>query len=386
MEKGTVKRKIFISNAIMVLFALIIFLLINVFVIKVYSEIIEEELKTAVEQMVNVNEMNDLLKGFTVRKNEFFLIFGADGILCIGILFFISQLFTKKLTDQIMVPLDALTEGAKRIQNHDLTQSIEYRGEIEFEKVCSAFNEMQKSILAEEEKNRKYEKARTDMIVGISHDLRTPLTAIKGSIKGLIDGVAFKPELEKKFLEAAYRRSEDMDHLLNRLFYFSKLETGNMPISLKNIEISAFLHNYVKAKQKLMDAEKEEIRIDTHEITADVAVDPEQMQRILDNLLENSRKYGEKTPLLMELTLHRRGKGICICFKDNGVGVPEEKLPYIFEEFYRGDESRNKKEGNGLGLYIVKYLMEAMHGRVWAENADGLALYLELPVTGEEGE
>ena len=385
MEKGTVKRRIFISNTIMVLVTLIIFLLINVFVIKVYSEIIEEEFKAAVEQVENVNEIKNLLKGFTVYRNDFFLIFGMDGILCIAILAIISQFFTKKLTDHIMAPLDALAAGVKRIRDNELTQNIEYTGEIEFENVCSAFNDMQEAILTEQEKNRKYEKARTDMIAGISHDLRTPLTAIRGPIKGLMDGVASRPEQQKKFLEAAYRRTGDMDLLLNQLFYLSKMETGNMPLSLQNIEISTFLHNYAKVKQEFVGSEKEHIKIDTQEITAEVSVDLEQFQRILDNLLENSRKYGEKVPLMIEIALNKTPKGLSICFKDNGVGVPEEKLPHIFEEFYRGDESRNRKEGNGLGLYIVKYLMEAMGGSVRAENADGLAVYLELPVTGKKG-
>ena len=385
MEKGTVKRRIFISNTIMVLVTLIIFLLINVFVIKVYSEIIEEEFKASVEQVENVNEIENLLKGFTVYRNDFFLIFGMDGILCIAILVIISQFFTKKLTDHIMAPLDALETGVKRIRDNELTQNIEYTGEIEFENVCSAFNDMQESILTEQEKNRKYEKARTDMIAGISHDLRTPLTAIRGTIKGLMDGVASRPEQQKKFLEAAYRRTGDVDLLLNQLFYLSKMETGNMPLSLQNIEISTFLHNYAKVKQEFVGSEKEHIKIDTQGITAEVSVDLEQFQRILDNLLENSRKYGEKVPLMIEIALHKTPKGLSICFKDNSVGVPEEKLPHIFEEFYCGDESRNRKEGNGLGLYIVKYLMEAMGGSVRAENVDGLAVYLEFPVTGKKG-
>ena len=203
MEKGTVKRRIFISNTIMVLVTLIIFLLINVFVIKVYSEIIEEEFKASVEQVENVNEIENLLKDFTVYRNDFFLIFGMDGILCIAILVIISQFFTKKLTDHIMAPLDALAAGVKRIRDNELAQNIEHTGEIEFENVCSAFNDMQEAILTEQEKNRKYEKARTDMIAGISHDLRTPLTAIRGTIKGLMDGVVSRPEQQKKFLEAA---------------------------------------------------------------------------------------------------------------------------------------------------------------------------------------
>ena len=378
MEKRTVKKRIFLSNAFMVVVTLLIFLMINLFVIKFYAESIEAEFRMSVEGVTDEDGLDDLLEDWTVHRNEFILLFGADGILCIIVLLIVSQFFTKNLTDHIMEPLDALAEGAKRIKKNDLSQDIAYTGDLEFENVCAAFNDMQASILAEQEKNRRYEKARTDMIAGISHDLRTPLTAMKGTIKGLIDGVASTPEQQKKFLQAAYRRTGDMDMLLNQLFYLSRMETGNMPISMQNIDIGAFLGNYVKGKREVINSLQEEIIADTKGITAKVSMDSEQFQRILDNLVENSRKYGETTPLKMKIILEKTPKGLSVCFRDNGVGVPEEKLPHIFEEFYRGDESRNKKEGNGLGLYIVKYLMEAMGGSVRAENADGLAVYLEL--------
>ena len=378
MEKRTVKKRIFLSNAFMVVVTLLIFLIINLFVIKFYAESIEAEFRMSVEGVTDEDGLDDLLEDWTVHRNEFILLFGADGILCIIVLLIVSQFFTKNLTDHIMEPLDALAEGAKRIKKNDLSQDIAYAGDLEFENVCAAFNDMQASILAEQEKNRRYEKARTDMIAGISHDLRTPLTAMKGTIKGLIDGVASTPEQQKKFLQAAYRRTGDMDMLLNQLFYLSRMETGNMPISMQNIDIGAFLGNYVKGKREVINSLQEEIIADTKGITAKVSMDSEQFQRILDNLVENSRKYGETTPLKMKIILEKTPKGLSVCFRDNGVGVPEEKLPHIFEEFYRGDESRNKKEGNGLGLYIVKYLMEAMGGSVRAENADGLAVYLEL--------
>ena len=383
MEKRTVKKRIFLSNALMVIVTLVIFLLINLFVVKFYAESIEEEFRTSVKGVTDEDGLDDLLEDWTVHRNEFILVFGADGILCSIVLVLISQLFTKNLTDHIMEPLDALAEGAKRIKENNLRQDIAYTGELEFENACAVFNDMQESILAEQEKNRKYEKARTDMIAGISHDLRTPLTAMKGTIKGLMDGVASTPEQQKKFLQAAYRRTGDMDMLLNQLLYLSRMETGNMPIFMQTIEIAAFLKNYVKGKQEVIETLQEEITVDTKGITAGVSVDPEQFQRILDNLVENSRKYGETIPLRMKIKLEKIPKGLSICFQDNGVGVPEEKLPYIFDEFYRGDESRNKKEGNGLGLYIVKYLMEAMGGNVRAKNADGLAIYLELPISPE---
>ena len=378
MGKQTVKMRIFISNALMVLVTLFILLMINVFFIKVYSESIEHELEDSIEGVLDEDGLEDLLEGYTIRRNEFILLFLADGILCIAVLVIVSQVFTRKLVGHIMEPLDALADGAERIRKNDLTQNIEYSGDAEFENVCHTFNEMRGAILAGQEKNRKYEKARTDMIAGISHDLRTPLTAIRGTIKGLLDGVASTPERQEKFLETAYRRTGDMNLLLNQLFYLSKLETGNMPFDFKTIEISDFIRNYVKGKQEILENGQVEITADIKEITGYVSVDPEQLQRIFDNLLENSRKYANVTPLKIKISLEKNKEGFCICVSDNGVGVPEEKIPYIFDEFYRGDESRNKKEGNGLGLYIVRYLTEAMGGCARAENAGGLAVYIWL--------
>lgn len=385
MGKRTVRRRIFLSNALMVLVTLAIFLVINVGIIKIYAEYVEEELRTSAEKIVNEDELHDLVEDFTIHKNEFILLFLADGVLCIAVLVIMSQIFTGNLVKHIMEPLDELAAGAKRIRENDLTEDINYSGDIEFENVCDTFNKMQKHILREQEKNRKYEKARTDMIAGISHDLRTPLTAIRGTIKGLMDGIASTPEKQDRFLETAYRRTGEMDLLLNQLFYLSKIETGNMPITLRKIEISSFIKNYVQAKQGLMETGKEELVEETKEITAELAVDPEQLQRIFDNLLENSRKYGEKVPLKMKIGLRKTPGGILIRFSDNGVGVPENKLPHVFDEFYRVDESRNKKEGNGLGLYIVKYLIEAMGGTVWAENEDGFVVSMELPLGERKG-
>lgn len=378
MGKQTVKRRIFLSNALMVLVTLIILLLINGGVIKVYSESIELELEQSMGGMVDEDGLEDMLEGFTVRRNEFILLFFADGTLCITVLVVISQIFTKNLVNHIMEPLDALADGARRIRNRDLTHNITYSGEIEFENVCHTFNSMRKAILAEQEKNRKYEKARTDMIAGISHDLRTPLTAIRGMLKALLDGVASTPERQERFLETAYRRTGDMDVLLNQLFYLSKLETGNMPLDFTVIEISDFIKSYVRGKRELLENEQIEIEADTKEVTGWASVDPEQLQRIFDNLLENSRKYSGVSSLKIMITLTKKEREFDICFSDNGKGVAEEKMPFIFDEFYRGDESRNKKEGNGLGLYIVKYLIELMGGRVRAENAGGLAIHMEL--------
>lgn len=374
MKQRTVKKYIFKYNTIMVVATLAIFLIINILIIAMYSETIEHEVKASLEQIADKDTLENLLSQYTIQRNSFVALFIVDGVLCITGLILVSQLFTKSLVGHIMEPLNILTDGAERIKRNDLTKKLEYTGEAEFEDVCNTFNAMQSSILAEQERNQKYEKARTDMIAGISHDLKTPLTAIKGTIKGILDGVVTTPEQQRQFLQTAYRRSGDMDALLNQLFYLSKLETGNMPLDIQIIEMSDFINNYVLAKQELVTGDEVEIISDMAQVESKASVDSEQLIRIFDNLFENSVKYAGTSPLKIRISLSRTDDRIKVCFSDNGAGVSPEKLPYIFDEFYRGDESRNKKEGNGLGLYIVKYLVEAMGGSVKADNSHGFTV------------
>lgn len=374
MKQRTVKKYIFKYNTIMVVATLAIFLIINILIIAMYSETIEHEVKASLEQIADKDTLENLLSQYTIQRNSFVALFIVDGVLCITGLILVSQLFTKSLVGHIMEPLNILTDGAERIKRNDLTKKLEYTGEAEFEDVCNTFNAMQSSILAEQERNQKYEKARTDMIAGISHDLKTPLTAIKGTIKGILDGVVTTPEQQRQFLQTAYRRSGDMDALLNQLFYLSKLETGNMPLDIQVIEMSDFINNYVSAKQELVTGDEVEITSDMAQVESKASVDSEQLIRIFDNLFENSVKYAGTSPLKIRISLSRTDDRIKVCFSDNGAGVSPEKLPYIFDEFYRGDESRNKKEGNGLGLYIVKYLVETMGGSVKADNSDGFTV------------
>lgn len=377
--RRTVRQRIFRSNALMVTVILACVVAINLVVFAIYFEHIEGDLKNAIEGLTDEEQLERLILQFTLQRESLLLLFLADALLCVAVLMLVSRLFMRRLSEHVMEPLNVLSEGAERIGRGELTQELCYTGDAEFEDVCAAFNNMQRSILREQEKNRKYEKARTDMIAGISHDLRTPLTAVRGTVKGLLDGVADTPEQQRRFLETAYRRTGDMDVLLQQLFYLSRLETGNLPLSLQMTEISAMIGEYVEDRRALYAKEPLELTAKTGTIQVELLIDSGQLRRIFDNLLENSRKYAEVCPLIIGITLTRVNRGVCICFSDNGRGVPEEKLPHVFEEFYRGDESRGRKEGNGLGLYIVKYLTEAMGGSVRAENRDGFCVYIELP-------
>lgn len=378
MKKQTVKRRIFRSNMLTVAVTLLLLLLINFTGIKVYWEEIENQWENTLEQRAAEAAITDVIEDWTIHRNGFYVLLMWDGALCVGVLILVNAIFTRQLIRHMTIPLEALEQGARRIQEGDLTTAVSYEGDLEFELLCEAFNQMQAHILQEQEKNKRYEKARTDMIAGISHDLRTPLTAVRGTLKGLLDGIVSAREQQSRFLNVAYNRTGDMERLLRQLFELSRLETGNIPLTMQRINVTSCVSQYVQEKQESLKEGEEIFTSELPETDLFAELDLEQLYRMFDNLFDNSRKYGVSGSLHMDLKVTGGGGWVQLCFSDQGPGVPEEKLPYIFEEFYRADEARSGAGGNGLGLYIVKYLTEAMGGTVWAESGPGFSVYMKF--------
>ena len=305
-------------------------------------------------------------------------IIGATAIVAIVLLSMLSTHFQLK---HILRPVNALTDAARRIEAGDYSQGVGYDGKNEFTSVCAAFEHMQRHLLLEREKNAAYEKARTDLVAGISHDLRTPLTSVKGYLKGLRDGVANTPEKQRQYLDIAYRKACDMDVLLQRLFYFSKLETGNLPLSPVAADLWRFVEGFVRDSAGELEQRGGAIRLKGVPTPHPVRIDTEQMYRVLTNLTENALRYAGSEALVLTLTLWRERDRERLRFADNGRGVSDEDLPHLFEQFWRGDQSRGGQsgEGSGLGLYIVKYIVEAHGGTITARNDGGLVFELALP-------
>ena len=311
------------------------------------------------------------------------LIIGATAIVVIVLLSMLSTHFQLK---HILRPVNALTDAARRIESGDYSHPVDYKGQDEFTAVCAAFEHMQQHLLREREKNAAYERARTDLVAGISHDLRTPLTSVKGYIKGLRDGVANTPVKQKQYLDIAYRKACDMDVLLQRLFYFSKLETGNLPLFPVHADLGAFVRGFVRDTAGELEQRGGEFLIKGAPAPHPVRIDTEQMYRVLSNLTDNAIRYTGTEALVLTLTLWRERDMEHLRFADNGCGVPEAHLPHLFEQFWRGDQSRGGQagEGSGLGLYIVKYIIEAHGGTISARNDGGLVFEIALPCEEEE--
>ncbi|MCK3904918.1 HAMP domain-containing histidine kinase [Streptococcus suis] len=303
------------------------------------------------------------------------LFVGGAGIVVVVVLNFF---FTRRLLSVVMRPLDELHSGVDRIQQGDYTVPLTYQGDKEFEELTQGFNQMQTSLLAAHEKNRLYEQNRTQMVADISHDLRTPLTSIKGYAKGILDGIANTEEKRNQYLTVIYQKSQVMEKLLEKLFAFSQLQTDKMPFDKVKLDLTPFLQEYVREKTAELADEGVQFQLDLSEHLP-VEIDPTQFRRILDNLVDNARKYAAVSPLQINLAGHIQGQEVIWTFTDNGKGLEKNKLNLIFEEFYREDDTRQQVEGHGLGLAIVKNIIERLGGSVSVEATPGLRFIFRLP-------
>lgn len=303
------------------------------------------------------------------------LLVGGSGTILVV---FLNFIFTRQILSVIVRPLNELHSGVERIQEGNYGVALTYQGDREFEELTQGFNQMQTSLMLAHEKNRLYEQQRTKMIADISHDLRTPLTSIKGYAKGILDGVAQTEEKKRDYVAVIYQKSQVMERLLERLFAFSQLKMDKMPFDKVLVDIGDFLRAYIAEKNMELEAEEVLFQLDVSERLL-IEIDPIQFYRILDNLVENARKYAAVSPLVLNLSASGEGKEVVWTFTDNGVGVLDSELNHLFEEFYRVDDTRQQVEGHGLGLAIVRDLTERMGGRVEVGLRSGLSFTFRMP-------
>ncbi|MDR3120899.1 MAG: HAMP domain-containing histidine kinase [Clostridiales bacterium] len=297
----------------------------------------------------------------------------------------ISLFLANKMVKKITGPLDSLCEGAGRVAEGNLDEDIHCRDAAELEKVCVSFNEMQRQLRENIKKNNMYEQDRKEMLAGISHDLRTPLTSIKSYVKGLQDGVAQTPEKQREYLEIIDRKASDLESLLDRLFLFSKLETGNMPFHFRSIPIQKYIVTLLDSLESDLKKKGATLTVGGNCSHLKARLDSEQMTRAIANILDNSVKYNTGRQINITVTLREQDGKIMLRLQDNGVGVSNQQLSRLFDSFYRGDVSRNNSsDGSGLGLAIARNIVDAHGGRITAESYNGLTILIELPIETED--
>lgn len=292
-----------------------------------------------------------------------------------------NRFLTKFVFQKIERPLDILADGVRQVSEGNLEYRIEYGAQDEFTPVCEDFNEMAARLKASVELLQQHEQSRKELLVGISHDLRSPLTSIRAYVEGLLDGVAKTPEAQRGYLDTIKSKAEDIDRMLAKIFLFSKMELGEYPDNPELLQLDDEVRQLVRA----LGTEYEEngLILSTHTLApATILADPDQLRRVLTNIMENSQKYKAKTIGHLNISLEEKDGGFCLSLCDDGPGVSEDALPHLFEVFYRSDPSRqNPNRGSGLGLAISANAVHRMNGTIMARSGEngGLEIVICLP-------
>jgi len=274
----------------------------------------------------------------------------------------------------IAVPLVKLKKATKNIKEGNLDFVLEVEGNDEFSQLCQDFEEMRKRLKESTEEKILMDKENKELISNISHDLKTPITAIKGYVEGIQDGVASSPEKLNKYIRTIYNKANDMDRLIDELTFYSKIDTNKIPYNFSKINVAEYFGDCVEEVGLDMETRGIELGYFNY-VDEDVVViaDAEQMKRVINNIIGNSLKYLDKKKGILNIRIKDDGDFIQVIIEDNGKGIAAKDLPYIFDRFYRTDSSRNSsKGGSGIGLSIVKKIIEDHGGRIWATSKEGI--------------
>ena len=274
----------------------------------------------------------------------------------------------------IAVPLVKLRKATQNIKEGNLDFVLEVEGKDEFSQLCQDFEEMRKRLKESTEEKILMDKENKELISNISHDLKTPITAVKGYVEGIMDGVADTPEKMNRYVRTIYNKTNEMDHLINELTFYSKIDTNRIPYTFSKLNVEDYFSDCAEELGLEMETKGIELVYANYvEKGVQVIADGEQIRRVIHNIVSNAIKYMEKPRGIIQLRVKDVGDFIQVEIEDNGKGIAAKDLPYIFDRFYRTDVSRNSsKGGSGIGLSIVKKIMEDHGGKVWATSRLGI--------------
>ena len=275
----------------------------------------------------------------------------------------------------VLKPVQELKKAANNISNGNVDFKIKQYKNNEFGELSEAFEEMRSHLKESIEENIKRDEESKELISNISHDLKTPLTTIKGYVEGIIDGVADSPEKMDKYIRTIYNKANDMDRLIGELTIYSKIDTNKIPYNFVKLNVDEYFSDCIDEINTDLSARGIKLTYINY-VDKDVKViaDPEQLRRVINNIISNSVKYMDKEERFVAIRLkdEREDGFVEVEIEDNGKGMEASEIPYIFDRFYRTDASRNSSQGgSGIGLAIVKKIIEAHGGSIWAVSKKG---------------
>lgn len=315
---------------------------------------------------------------FYIVMKLFELNFSGFIIIIVSTIFLLKELgtllFSFQMRNRIMKPLEKLRVAVDEISKGHYGFTVEEDELNMVGDLISSFNNMSVKLKEADDLKEKYELNRKELIAGISHDLKSPITSIIGYVDAIQTGVATTEEKRDKYLSIIESNAQYTNKLIDDLFLFSKLDINQMKYEFIKLPIREFLEDVIVEKK--LEFEEQGIRVDYNmDINNDqqLAIDGKMVYRIMSNILSNAVKYGDKEMPRIYINATKVDEGVEVRITDNGPGIPEKNVRHIFDVFYRGDASRNKEiGGTGLGLAIAKQLVEAHGGTIYAESEIGV--------------
>ena len=289
------------------------------------------------------------------------------------ILVFTAFLLTRWLESSIFTPISAINIAMNNIRDGNFTYTLSTGEEGEIGDLYRNYEDMRLRLKESADEKLEREKQNRELISNISHDLKTPITSIKGYVEGLMDGVANTPEKQDKYIRTIYNKANDMNTLINELTLYSQIDNDKIPYNFHRMNVADYFGDCVE--EIGMDMESRGITLNYSNMVSpdtQIIADPEQMKRVINNIIGNSVKYMDKPDGKIDIRIMDEQDSIRVEIEDNGKGIAAKDLPNIFDRFYRTDESRNSAQGgSGIGLSIVRKVIEDHGGYVWATSREG---------------
>lgn len=306
--------------------------------------------------------------------------------LVIFIVFIISFLAANSFmsyhfSTRLLRPVTLLKKAAAEISNGNLNYEIIEDGDEEIKELCRDFEDMRIQLKDSIRMKMKYDDNRKMLVSSISHDLKTPITSIKGYVEGILDGVANTPEKMERYLKTIYSKAEVVDGMIDDLLLYSKLDLNQLPFNFEKTNIIEYFNDCIYESSPELLKDNIKIYLENHlEDSKYVVIDRERMKRVIVNIIDNSRKYMDKEEGQISIILRETSQSIIVELKDNGAGIDKDDLNRIFDRFYRSDSSRTEAKGTGLGLAIAKQIVEGHNGKIWAVNHEkvGMSIMISL--------
>lgn len=315
------------------------------------------QLKTNNSKEVDISKELD-------KKYFIFNVYLVSVLIFIFIFFIVSLAF---FFDKRTKYLKYITSSLAGMSKGDFYIKLKVDGNDEISFLADRINMMAEKIQEKFEEERLLEKSKNTLIANLSHDLKSPLTSIIGYLT-LVKGSANLTATEKSYIETIAKNSQRLKTRLDELFEFTKLNNANLKLNCERVNISKLTKQYHQEQNSILETLDFKTSSEIEE-NIYLNIDVERFIRIFDNVYTNVKKYGTK-PGEFSVKLHKEEDKVYLSFKNYFVNYREIDLVRIFDEFYRADEARSDKDSAGLGLFIVKRIVELHNGRVWADIED----------------